>query len=191
MEGVEFRQYLIRIAIINWLVNLFRSNPELCTYEGLMDELAKWLWSDTCALEGCENLMLEYPSNAFYCSRAHATKAWFERHPIYSWEYKQSPEYKDAQKAYNKTPERRAKRLAIQQTPEYKEYAKDYREANKEKARDYQRDYHRKPEVIEKEKERARKRAENRTSEQIEKRNARARARYARKKAEAKAEALS
>ena len=75
MEGVEFRQYLIRITIINWLVSLFRTSPELCTYEGLMDELAEWLWSDICTLEGCDNLLLGYPATALFCCDAHRDRS--------------------------------------------------------------------------------------------------------------------
>ena len=119
----DLRQYLIRIAVINWLLSLFKANPELCTYEGLMDELAAWLLSDTCAREGCDNPLIGYPSNAFYCSDYCRYKARFE---------------KPQRKAYNKIYS-----LAIRQLPESKAYQRDYQKAWHEAHPDYQRDYQR------------------------------------------------
>jgi hypothetical protein len=116
MEGVDFRQYLIRIAIINWLLSLFRADPDLCTHESLMQELAEWLWSDVCALEGCDNPMLGYRSHAIYCSPACR---------------KSSPEYKAHQSIYNKTPKRRARQRVND---------RKYKDANKEMLRVKSRD---------------------------------------------------
>jgi len=132
-DGAAFRQYLIRIAVINWLLSLFKANPELCTYEGLMDELAEWLLSDTCALEGCDNPLIGYKITAFFCCHEHAKKAWDEAN-----------KRKDYHKAYNQTPERKAWNKARTQTPEYKEYKKDYDRARYKtpEYRDYQRDYY-------------------------------------------------
>ena len=68
MEEVDVRQLLIRITIINWFIDLFRSNPELIfTYNDWLDEINEWFLSDVCALEGCGNSLLGYPSHAFYC----------------------------------------------------------------------------------------------------------------------------
>ena len=129
MDEVDFRQYLIRITFINWLVNLFIRNPELFTNRDLMDELAELMWSDTCALDGCDNSLLGYMVTAFFCCPKHATKA-----------YRQSPEYKANMKAYDKaraqTPERKASQKAIMkaynQTPQRKASNKAYNKAYKQ-----------------------------------------------------------
>ena len=71
-----------------------------CTYEGLMDELAKWVRSDVCELEGCDNSMLEYNSHAFYCSPACRAKGWRKENNDWTKEYDQ---------ARNQEPDRRAK----------------------------------------------------------------------------------
>ena len=107
-------------------------------YEGLMDELAEWMWSDTCALEGCENSLLGYKSNAFYCCPAHTQKAWHEENEeywkAYQKEYQQTPEYK----AYRESPEYKAYQKAYDkarsQTPEYKARKKAYRARKKAEA---------------------------------------------------------
>ncbi len=119
MEGVVYRQYLIRIQIINWIINLFRSSPELCTYEGLMDELNEWMLSDTCARDGCDNLLWGYKSNAFYCA---------DRCRYYVRDRK--PKKMAYRKKYENTPERKAYMMKYgkkrNQTPERKAYMKAY-----------------------------------------------------------------
>ena len=95
----DLRQYLIRIAVINWLLSLFKANPELCTYEGLMDELAAWFLSDTCALEGCENPLIGYKSDAFYCSDACGKRAWDEANLEHSRDYNKAHYHTPAGKA--------------------------------------------------------------------------------------------
>jgi len=104
LESVELRQYLIRIAIINWLVSLFIKSPELFTHRDMMDELAEWLWSDTCALEGCENPLLGYAYNARCCCEEH-----YEQLPetqayrmAFHKAYRSTPKRKDYQKAYHR-----------------------------------------------------------------------------------------
>ena len=136
----DLRQYLIRIAVINWLLSLFKANPELCTYEGLMDELAAWLLSDVCALEGCDNPLIGYPSTAFYCCEEHRSKAYNQipEHKAmqrgYGLARRQTPEYKASEKARWQTPEYKANARARQQTPEYKAYKKAYRQTPEYKA---------------------------------------------------------
>ena len=114
MEGVALRQYMMRIAVINWLLSLFKANPELFTHRDLMDELAEWLWSDTCALEGCENLRLGMRADAFYCSHTCACRGWYKEHPDY-WNEYGTPERRAAKyqgkKKWRQTPAGKASRV--------------------------------------------------------------------------------
>ena len=131
MEGVEFRQHLIRIQIINWLVSLFIKSPELFTHRDMMDELAEWLWSDVCWLEGCDNLMMGYRSDAFYCCKAHFQKE-YSKTPeriVYYKLLRQLPENKEYHKKYSRTPEARANQKDHRQTPKVKAYQKAYQKA--------------------------------------------------------------
>ena len=131
MEGVDLRQYLIRIAVIQWLLSLFRANPDLCTNESLMQELAEWLWSDVCCLEGCDNPLLGYRSDAFFCCDVHRVQS--PERKAYMLTYGRTPERKAYHKKYNKvrqqTPEVKAKEKARRQTPKRKAYMKAYMKA--------------------------------------------------------------
>ena len=100
-----------------------------------MDELAAWLWSDTCALDGCENLLLGYPWNALYCCRAHRDKVRAQTPERKASEKarRQTPQYKATRKAHYQTPEYKAANKARKQTPEYKAAIKARRDSEKAK----------------------------------------------------------
>ena len=204
MEGIAFRQYLIRIAVINWLLSLFKANPELCTYEGLMDELAAWLLSDTCALEGCDNPLLGYISSAFFCCNKHGARAYYANMSDEDKEHRKAleKEHYEANKekiiasvaAWKKAnPEKvKATEKTYRQnmTPEQKAYQKErlkaWGEANRDKINANQQKWRANLTPEQKEELLAvrREAAKNMTPEQRDKINARKRAIRAKKKAE-------
>jgi hypothetical protein len=64
-----------------------------------------------------------------------------EARSLYMKAYQQTPEYKARVKAYRQTPEYKEYQKAYQQTPEYKEYQKAYRQTPEHK--EYMREYFR------------------------------------------------
>jgi len=161
----DLRQYLIRIAVINWLLSLFKANPELCTYEGLMDELAAWLLSDTCALEGCDNPLIGYPWNALFCCEEHWSIAYWtpeqiEKRLASGRKEGMTPEQIEKKNANgrkyyaNRTPEQIGKKIASRRKAQKNWYTNMTPEQRKKRnGHDKERYANRTPEQIEADKE--------------------------------------
>ena len=187
----------VRVWLFYWLLNYWRVfRPENFDMGDMWREIMESMPDlPECALDGCDYVLFGYRPQAIFCCKEHNHKAYDKkrvRTPGYkAWQkayqkaYKQTPEYKAQQSIYSKTPEVKARVKAYRQTPECKAYHKAYNQTPEYKA--YNKARRQTPEY--KAYQKAYYKAYYKANR--EKILANVKAYSARKKAEAKAEALS